>query len=145
MKNKITSLAWAIMIAVAIIITAIVISVAIRMFIPYGEYIVIGIGVLIGVSLVYRDLYPKTKYFLVSFIAGKNNEICGSSTFKCKRFIPKQVCNDIKNVFKTRYGEEFDTGNIIITNVFELSKDDYELDQKMLDEGSKPKDKKQKK
>lgn len=138
MKDKITSLLWAIMIVVSIIITGIVISVAIRMFIPYGDYIVIGIGIMVGVRLVYRDICPKTKYFLVSYVAGKNNEICGDASFKDNRLVPQKFRNGIKNTFKARFGEEFDTGNIIITNVFELSKDELELNQKMLDEEAKP-------
>lgn len=134
MKDKITSLLWAIMIAVSIIVAGVVISVAIRMFIPYGDYIVIGIGVLVWVWLVYKDLRPKTKYFSVSFFAGENSKICGNVSFEDNKFIPQKVCNGIKNTLKTRFGEEFDTGNIIITNVFELSKDEYELNEKMLDE-----------
>lgn len=141
MKDKITSLLWAIMIAVSIIITSIVISVAIRMFIPYGEYIVIGIGIMLGVWLVYKDLCPKTKYFLVSYVAGKNNEICGDVSFKDNRFVPQKFRNGIKNTFKARYGEELDIGNVIITNVFELSKDEYGLNEKMLDEESQLQDK----
>jgi len=141
MKDKITSLLWAITIAVSIIITGIVISVAIRIFIPYGGYIVIGMGIMVGVWLVYRDICPKTKYFLVSYVAGKNNEFCGNISFKDNRVVPQKVRNDIKNTFKARFGEEFDTGNIIITNVFELSKDEYELNQKMLDEESQLQDK----
>lgn len=122
MKNKITSLAWAIMIAVAIIITAIVISVAIRMFIPYGEYIVIGIGVLIGVSLVYRDLYPKEKYFLVSYFFNNGK---GNKCLPLTRFVPCEIENEIGRLIGTK---------VVIISAIELTKKEFELNQKVYEE-----------
>ena len=110
------------MIAVSIIITGIVISVAIRMFIPYGDYIVIGIGIMVGVWLVYRDLHPRTRYFLVSYFFENGR---GNKCLPLILFVPCEIENEIEKLI----GEK-----VVITSVIELTKKEFELNQKVYEE-----------
>lgn len=117
MKSKLSTLLWAIIAVVGIITIVCAINTIICYYVPSLKHYLMIVYIPILVWVMYDALRDKKRYFFISYNTTNGvGQICMSFTY----FVSNQITDYLEKLLGTE---------IIITNVIEITKKEYELNK----------------
>lgn len=131
MKSKLSSLLWAAIISIAVLFISLFFEV-LHAIIHIPSWVTWGVLFIGLVITFYNMIYQKYNYYMVSYYCGIEKPIHGFMCFRSNSgFIPSVFQKKIKDELGLwAKGEEVKIGNVVITNVTELTKKEFELHNK---------------